>query len=118
MWKRGTAAKLIVGSRTLYCPHCIAICYYVPAYNNHDNNDITACVLVLNEKTAYNAAIKFNGKYRVVVRRRRTVARIIIIIITIIIFYKLRLFRLLIYILLFMDNDNNIVVVYKIYNIQ
>jgi len=85
MWKRGTAAKLIVGSRTLYCPHCIAICYYVPAYNNHDNNDITACVLVLNEKTVYNAAIKFNGKYRVVVRRRRTVARIIIIIITIII---------------------------------
>lgn len=29
-------------------------------------------------------------------------------------FYKLRLFRLLIYILLFMDNDNNIVVIYKI----
>lgn len=38
-------------------------------------------VYVLNEKTAYNDAIKFNGKYRVVIRR--TVVRIIIIIITI-----------------------------------
>jgi len=34
---------------------------------------------VLNEKTTYNDAIKFNGKYRVVVRR--AVVRIIIIII-------------------------------------
>jgi len=59
----GHSEMMMVGSSKLYyCPSHIL--YILCTYNNN----ITAFVCFLNEKTAYNDTIKFNGKYHVVLR--------------------------------------------------